>query len=33
MRDDVHMILPDAGVAVLDRQRRAFLRDGAPLLP
>ncbi|WP_454168114.1 aldehyde dehydrogenase family protein [Microbacterium lacticum] len=24
------MIAPDAGAAVLDRQRRAFLRDGAP---
>ena len=30
MRDDAHMIAPDAGAAVLDRQRRAFLRDGAP---
>lgn len=30
MRDDVHMIAPDAGAAVLDRQRRAFLQDGAP---
>lgn len=30
MRDDAHMIAPDADAAVLDRQRRAFLRDGAP---